>query len=187
MVADVIGHGVSGALYTMWLKSLSESLSNLSDSPADFMIAMNHELSRFVVNEGFATAFYGVIDTERWELTYTNAGHPRPLLFHADKSHLQEMELHGIPLGVSGAAKYGASTAVLHPGDLVLCYTDGVTEAVDRQDQMLGEEGLVAMIKECISNTDKDLLEQIYLTIKESCGNVALEDDVTLLSVERIV
>jgi serine phosphatase RsbU (regulator of sigma subunit) len=67
-----------------------------------------------------------------------------------------------------------------------VCFTDGVTEACDRKDEMVGEEGLQLMIKKLLSSSDGDLLERIFLTVKETCGHIALEDDVTLLSVERL-
>ena len=183
-VADVRGHGVSAALYTMWLKSLAESHRDLAAQPGEFMSALNRDLSKFVVDESFATAFYGVADDDRSTVTYANAGHPAPLHFHADRDP-DEFEVHGMPLGIVGDESYGTSTASLSPGDLLLSFTDGVTEARDRQDNMLGTKGLVELVTRLLPNVKRDLLEHIYQHIKRACGDILLDDDVLLLSLWR--
>ncbi|MEJ2719730.1 MAG: SpoIIE family protein phosphatase [bacterium] len=183
MVADVIGHGVSAALYTMLLRSLSESLGRLADRPDEFLTAMNRELTKFVVEEGFATAFYGVISVDRHEIVFANAGHPAPLLYGSEDGTLRRLESHELPLGVLGDAGYRSVAIKLRPGDLLLCFTDGVTESVGRDGDLLGEDGLAKILREEIYGSGNGLLSRIYRSVKESCGDISLSDDVTLLSV----
>jgi len=187
LVADVSGHGVSAALYTMWLKSLEETLSADAAEPDRFLSGINRELSRFVLAESFATAFYGVVSagSDGCSLRYSNAGHPTPLHFHAARGEVTELEIHGMPLGIIGAQGYPAATASLEPGDLLLCYTDGVTEVIDRNGDMIGPEGLAARLTRGLAGPESHLLERLYTEIKEACGDVSLPDDVLLLSVRH--
>jgi len=185
MVADVRGHGVSAALYTMWLKSLGESLTAQAASPGRFMTAMGRELKKFVVEESFATVFYGVLNAERFEVTYTNAGHPPPLHFHAAGGEVTPLDSHGLPLGILADVEYKAATTRLDPGDLLLCYTDGITESADTQGQRMGAKGLADLLKEQILRAKTNILEHIFRHVKQQCGNVSLSDDVLLLSVAR--
>jgi PAS domain S-box-containing protein len=187
MVADVRGHGVSAALYTMWLKSLEESNIELAGEPSEFMTALNREMSRFVVSRSFATMFYGVLDVETCQMRYCNAGHPPPLHFHVHDSQGMptESEVHGPPVGIVADQKYAASTLSLEPGDLLLCYTDGVTEVYDKDGQMLGSEGVGRLVKSEMSETSSNLLDRLHERVMERCASVCLSDDVLLLSVER--
>ena len=185
MVADVRGHGVSAALYTMWLKSLGESLISLAADPGKFITSMGRELKKFVVEDSFATAFYGVLDAGRAELTYTNAGHPAPLHFHAAAGQVTQLDSHGLPLGILADAQYEAATLRLEPGDLLLCYTDGIAESADARGERLGANGLAALLREEIEGRQKDILERIFRHVKQQCGSVSLTDDVLLLSLER--
>ena len=185
LVADVRGHGVSAALYTMWLKSLSESLAWLAWDPERFTAALNEELGRFVVDESFATGVYAVVDTAQNEVTYCNAGHPAPLQFHAADGTVSELESHGMPLGISAAEAYPVSTLQLAPGDMLLFYTDGITEVRDAQGQLLGAEELSRTLAEQVRLGRANLLERIYRQMLERCHAVSLSDDVLLFSVAR--
>ena len=185
LIADVRGHGVSAALYTMWLRSLEESLIGLAMNAAEFVTALNREMSRFVVAESFATAFYGVVDTERDEISYCNAGHPPPLHFHRSTGEITELDVHGMPLGIVGDEAYEASTVSLEAGDAVLCYTDGITEARIAQGKMLGTAGLARLLREETKQDGAELLERIYRRALEASSEVSFEDDVLLFSVSR--
>ena len=187
MVADVRGHGVSAALYTMWLKSLEESNIDLAGKPSEFMTVLNRELSRFVVSGSFATVFYSVLDVETYQVKYSNAGHPPPLhfQFHDGRGMPTESEVHGPPIGVAADQEYAASILSLEPGDLLLCYTDGVSEVYDKDGKMLGIDGLGRLVKNAMSETSSDLLDRLHKLVIEKCAGVSLSDDVLLLSVKR--
>ena len=184
LVADVRGHGVSAALYTMWLKSMEEGHSGLLSKPVEFLSALNAEMSQYVLDESFATALYGVLDAGRNVFSYCNAGHPPPLHFHASSREVTELESHGMPLGIMADGAYDAGTMTLEKGDRLLFYTDGATEVTDKEGKMLGPEGLAELLKREVTLGDKHLLERLYRRILDNCGEVALSDDVLLLSLE---
>ena len=181
IVADVAGHGVSAALYTMWLSSLCDSLGQLAAEPARFVAAVNRELVRLVLPESFSTAFYAVVEPARGTVTYTNAGHPPALHFRGGGA-VARLESHGLPLGVLEDQAYGATSLRLGPGELLLCYTDGITEATRPDGGMLGIDGLAELVTELRRESDDGLPERVYGHVARTSGDVALADDVVLLS-----
>ncbi len=184
-VADVRGHGVSAALYTMLLKSLGETLDAQAKDPGEFLTRLNRELDPFVVEESFASAFYAIIDAESGALCYSNAGHPPPLHFRSGAEDVAELETHGLPLGIIPDEEYSSGTVALQRGDVLLCYTDGITEAKDAEENLLGISGLGKLLRENMARGASNLLERLYRQALDYCGEVALADDVLLLSVKR--
>lgn len=186
LVADVRGHGVSAALYTMWLKSLEERFQDQAADPVAFLKAVNREMCRFVVSESFATASYAVVDARGSRVTCALAGHPPPLLFHAGGAGPAPFPNTGLPLGIKAEERYEASTLELAPGDMILWYTDGATDATDAAGGMLGTDGLARLASEVGAREGGLRLEGLYRTIKDRCGDISLSDDVLLLSVRRV-
>ncbi len=188
LLADVSGHGVSAALYTMQLKSMARGWGSIAGSPGEFMAALNADLAEFVVAEAFATAFYAVLDVAKGELTFANAGHPHPLHYRWAEGSAAELTGEGVPLGILSGQDYQRHTAALAPGDLVLLYTDGAVEVPDRSGQMLGTDGLAELVVEELDARElprEDLLERLYERIEARCAAVSLPDDLTLLSLSR--
>jgi PAS domain S-box-containing protein len=185
MVADVSGHGVSAALYTVWLKSLCENRSELAAEPAAFLAAISRDLRRVALEESFATGVYAVVEPHIRRITYAGAGHPPPLHFRADGS-VGRLETHGLPLGVFDSERYGSTQLCLEPGDLLLCYTDGATEVGIQGGGMLGIKGLAELVRglraEGTVDGDPNLLDRLLDAIRRVSGDVALADDVLLLS-----
>ena len=184
-LADVRGHGVSAALYTMVLKNIGDNLVHLAADPAAFVGALNRALSKVVVAESFATGFYAVVDAVENKITCTNAGHPGALHYHACDDSVTQLGPGGLPLGVLEDETYEAESLKLEPGDLLLSYTDGATEVVDKQGQMLGDQGLGALLSEAIARGKSRLLDRLYRSVLDTCASVSLTDDVLLLSIRR--
>lgn len=185
LLADVRGHGVSAGLYTMMLKGMEEQALPHAAEPARFMAAMNAELSRYVVDESFATAFYAVVDTADGRVRYTNAGHPAPMHFHDTDRSVTELDTHGLPLGIVADGGYAEGEAQLAPGDMLLCFTDGIIEVHDRQKKMLGPPWLADELRRYAHGAGEGLLERIYRDALNACGDVMLPDDVLMLSIAR--
>jgi phosphoserine phosphatase RsbU/P len=184
MLADVRGHGVSASLYTMWLKSFEDSLGALRRYPQTFMSRLNEEMSKHVIDESFATGIYGVLDMNKGRFAYCNAGHPAPLHWHAATDEISELASHGMPLGVMEDEEYESSSVDLAPGDMLLLYTDGATEVHNREGKMLMPAGLMAMVASEMGNGTDDQLSRIYERVVDYCGDVTLDDDISLLSLQ---
>lgn len=185
LLADVRGHGVSAGLYTMMLKSLEEQALEHAAEPAAFVAAMNKELSRYVVDESFATAFYAVVDVATGLVRYTNAGHPAPIHFHAADKSVTELDSHGLPLGIEEDGGYAEGKAQLAPGDLMLCFTDGIVEVNDRQGNLLGTSLIADVMRRHAADPGEEMLDRIYRDTLHACGDVILPDDVLMLLIAR--
>jgi PAS domain S-box-containing protein len=188
LLADVSGHGVSAALYTMQIKSIARAKASLAGSTGRFVAALNTELADFVVAEAFATACYAVVNTKTGEFTYSNAGHPQPLLYRAAERRAVPLSGAGVPLGILAGQDYDCHTCNLAPGDLVLFYTDGAAEVANETGEMLNTDGLAKLLVEELreqGSPSADLLERLYQKIEARCAAISLPDDLTLLSVAR--
>jgi phosphoserine phosphatase RsbU/P len=195
LVADVRGHGVSGALYTMWLKNLEDAFSALLADPAAFVSALNGELSRLMVSESFATAVYGVLDAQGRKLTYCDAGHPPLLHYHGATGTVTTVDNEGLPLGIESGEKYSTSDVFIDKGDTLLIYTDGLTDVetgivsapagAGKALETLGLAGLEAIFREEATHGAGNLCERIYFRVLDKCQQVAPGDDALLLAISR--
>ncbi len=185
VVADVRGHGVSAALYTTVLKTIDDSLAHLAHDPAEFLTALNRELTRLVVDESFATAVCAVVDTRDYRVLLASAGHPPALHYQAAHSQVHEVETFGLPLGIDADEKYDSIAFYLMSGDTLLFYTDGITDITGKDKKPIGAKGLAALLRQSISRPKSDLLEDIYLDAVESNAEVSVADDILLLSASR--
>ena len=186
MVADVRGHGVSAALYTMWLKSLEADFAERAGDPPAMISALNRTLSRFVLDESFATGLYGVFDASTGGFTYCNAGHPPPLVYAAETGRVRELESHGLPLGIISDETYVSSTVETAPGDLIFLYTDGLADVTDTDGNMLNATRLGEIISREVPRAREGLLDRVYQAVLDLSRDVALADDCMMLSARRI-
>lgn len=183
LLADVSGHGIPAALYTMQLRGIGEECWEVGTDPSAFLTRASSRLARFVLDESFATALYGVVDAATGRLAYASAGHPPLLRLSGDGGSFSRLEARGTPLGIKAGHRYESADCTLEPCDLLLAYTDGATEIPDGEGRLLGEEGLGRIAVEERRRGEEELLERIYERVKRACGEVALPDDFTLLSV----
>jgi serine phosphatase RsbU (regulator of sigma subunit) len=183
MLADVMGHGVAAALYTMHLSSLWDRYQSLIHRPTEFAAKLNNELAKVVkTDESFATAVCGVLDLQQREFRFTGAGGPKVLLMHADGTNVA-LETSGLPLAIVEDASYEEFSTELQEGDSLLLFSDGAEEVHNSAGEMLGLEGLIDMLtKQGYPDApiDMDALEEDLL--KYSNG-IRLEDDLTLMEV----
>ncbi len=182
-LADVMGHGISAALYTMYLSSLWTRFLPLLTDPPKFANSVNRELNAVVRNnESFAAASCGVIDLEHHEVRITGVGGPPILLLRGDGTHTA-LECPGLPLGIVAEASYDEKRAEIARGDRLLLFTDGAIEIADAAGEMLGVEGLARMARqlgEPESSLNMAALAEALLLYSNS---VRLEDDLTLLEI----
>lgn len=183
MLADVMGHGIAAATYTIHLSSLWNQYHILLVSPVEFAAKLNDELVKVVKTDtSFATAICGVIDLKHQTFRFTSAGAPHMLVMHADGTH----EFHrrsGLPLGVMEDADYEESTIELQKGDRLLFFSDGALEIRNAAGKMLDYDGLLDIIKTQgypAQNIQMDVLEEDLLKYSNA---IRLEDDLTLVEV----
>jgi phosphoserine phosphatase RsbU/P len=184
VIADVSDKGMAAALFMALSRSiLRASLSQAA--PVDGISQANRLICADAANGMFVTLFYGLLDPATGELTYVNAGHDPPLLYRAATDDWQTLSPTGPALGLDEQMTYRQRTIRLEPGDFILLYTDGVTDALNEQQQEFGRDRLsrtVAAERLAPASRLVDTLEQALYTF---VGGSEPFDDVTLLLVKR--
>ena len=144
LVADVAGHGVPAALIASMVKVAVSSHARLADDPAALLRELNATLRRDV-RRNFITATYLWLDMDARTVTASNAGHAPPVLIRGND--IIELGPHGVLLGRFAIASYSSSTVELSPGDRIVAWTDGITEARNAREEQFGEERLHALLR----------------------------------------
>ena len=187
LVADVMGHGMAAALYTMQLRSLWEENRRLLSSPSDFLSVLNrhlYELSKG--DDHFATAVHLVANAAEGTVKYALAGHDHPVLLRADGKEFDNPKLHGPCLGLLPEADYPSNQASMGRGDRLLLFTDGAVEVDGEDGKELGRAGLVRMLAACDCKPDGNALAGIEEMLVHFNRNIRLEDDLTLVLLTRV-
>jgi sigma-B regulation protein RsbU (phosphoserine phosphatase) len=183
ILADVMGHGIAAALYTMHLSQLWERFCHLIEEPAECTEQLNSELIKVVKSDrSFATAACCLVDLERREFRFSGAGGPEVLLMRRDGS-CEELESPGFPLAVIEDATFDETVAEIREGDSLLLFSDGAIEVTNSADKLLGIGGLVDMLRAQgypESRIDMAALEEQLLKYSNS---IRLQDDLTLIEV----
>lgn len=183
-IADVAGHGISTSLHMASIQSLLRSLVPLNNSPAIVTREM-HKL--FIHNfrfDTFVTFFIGAFDSSTKTLTFCNAGHQPPLVLRKNHSNDESVVLlqpTGAAIGLVEEAEYGEKTIDLQEGDLLVMYTDGVTEVVNAQTQEFGRERLASLIRQAIYKPVNEVVREIRQNLEEFSEGKPLADDTTIV------
>ena len=189
LIADVSGKGTSAALYMAELKGLMLSLSQIHRSPLALMLAANKIIAANLDSRSFITMTYAVLDLEAHTMTYSRAGHT-PLIHlpaRGGDRRARFLVPSGMVLGlkVDNGEKFAAvleeATIPLEPGDLFVLFTDGITEAMDANEELFGEERLGALIEEHADLPFEELRERILREVRAFAGEPGPHDDMTLI------
>jgi sigma-B regulation protein RsbU (phosphoserine phosphatase) len=181
MLADVMGHGVAAALYTMHLSSLWDRYHGLLTRPAEFARKVNDQLAGVVKDdESFATAACGVLDLANHELRFAGAGCPPILLMRADGTH-QCLECPGLPLAIMDGYVYEETAVEVREGDRLLLFSDGAVEVTDADDKLLGVDGLIRILKKQGYPQADIRMEALEEELLRYSNAIRLEDDLTLI------
>lgn len=185
---DVSGHGVASAMVGAMFKMAFQSFARLTNSTAGLLKVINDEMFKILPDSDFLTVFYGIINVETLELTFTNAGHPKPLLFKKSNETIMELFEGGPLVGAFNGMDYDEETVQLSPGDSILVFTDGVTEALkpgapDSPNEYYGEERLLELFGKAQGLENGGVLEAIMADLQAFRGSTAFEDDISLLLV----
>jgi phosphoserine phosphatase RsbU/P len=177
-VGDVAGKGAPAALLTAVLQGVFASQASSGTGPALTLSRVNQALIRRSVESRFATAFYAVL-TPDGRLTYCNAGHNPPLLIR--KSGVEHLEKGGLILGLFEHATFEEETVQVSPGDVLLTFSDGVTEALSASGDEYGEDRLLECAMRFRDRSVTDLLDGILASVRQFTAGAVQSDDVTAL------
>ena len=178
-IADVAGKGMPAALLMSNLQAAVRGFASAELPAEDLCARLNALLYRNMASDRFITFFYAQLDGASRVLQYVNAGHNPPIVLHQDGSHDRLTEGGGV-FGVFPNQKFTRGTTRLEPGDRVVLYTDGVTEASDSDDEEFGEERLVRLLQQNATATANELQAKIMQAAGDFCRG-HWHDDATLL------
>jgi serine phosphatase RsbU (regulator of sigma subunit)/predicted ester cyclase len=185
VVGDATGKGVPAALVMSTTLGMLQLAARALDSPSpgEVLEQVNETLLARIPSNMFVTCFYAILEPKSGTLSYANAGHDLPYLWHAGAA--QELRARGMPLGLMPGMHYEQKEIVLQTGDSALLYTDGLVEAHDPQREMFGFPRLQVLVSEHAEeerSLQETLLEELYSFVGEGWEQ---EDDITLVTLQR--
>ncbi len=183
VIGDVSDKGAPAALYMAMVRSLIRSAAAQSTSPARVLLEVDRSLRRLSTSGMFVTVFYAVLDPAAHLLIYANAGHSPPIV-RRSTGPIQQLTRTGPLLGVFDQIGLDDETLQLEPGDVVVAYTDGLTEAFNANGEEYGVDRIIAKIAD-FPDTPADLLECLLSDLSAFAGSAPQADDITLFILRR--
>ena len=182
VMADVSGKGVPAALFMMASKILISNYALMNpDSPAKVLERVNHQICLSNRAEMFVTTWLGFLEISTGRLKAANAGHEYPVLRRAGGRYELYRDKHGFVLGGMDGMRYKEYDLQLGADDVLLLYTDGVTEATDRDNTLFGDQRLLSALNKLPQGNPKDVLDHLKLEIDSFVGDAPQFDDITML------
>jgi len=186
VIADVADKGMPAALFMANARAMIRALATYQDSPLGVMTEVNRLLVPDSYRGMFVTAFYAVLSPATGLLTYCNAGHNPPLLWCSGEARVSRLKTGGTALAVLEEPFLSEYGVTLDPGDWIVLYTDGVTEAYSAQsDASYGEERLVRLVEENAAGSSATMVRAIDRAVRGFVGDTPQYDDQTLLVLKR--
>lgn len=183
-LGDVAGKGMPAALLMASFQASLRALSELGMSPDETIRRMNRVMCKTVPDNRFVTFFYGVLDPASHTLIYVNAGQTPPYLVRASGG-LDQLNQSGPPLGLIDLSTYSPHTLTMEPGDILVCYSDGVSEASSPEGDQFGEERLAALVGKERTRTPTDIVRVVTEAMAAHGAGRTYGDDVTLVVLKR--
>jgi phosphoserine phosphatase RsbU/P len=184
-IGDVSGKGVPASLFMAVSITLLRAVSHRTAAPDEVLARVNAPLCRDNESAMFVTLFFGVFNVKTGELTYSSGGHPPPYVVRADGGVEPLPRTAGAGLGVCEGIAFGTETASLLPGDRLLLYSDGVTEAMDAAGGMFGAERLEAALADAPDAGAEQTMAAVRAAIGRFAGGAEQYDDITMVALRR--
>jgi len=187
VIADVTGKGTSAAFYMAVVKGIMLSLASIFESPRELMIELNRRLYGIMDRKVFITMIYAIIDLNENQLVFARAGHNSLLYRDAEFKKVHTLTPEGIGLGLESGSvfddKIEEIKLSLSQGDLFVLYTDGISEAMNRNFDEFSEQKLIALINSSNNSSASQIRNQIIHELKEFVKDAPQHDDITLVTI----
>ena len=185
-IADVSGKGVPAAIFMAVCRTLIRATGIRGVSPSECISYSNDLLSQESVNYMFVTIFYGIYNIRTGEVTYTNAGHNPPYLMKANGTVEILPMSKDIVAGAINGFQFSEETFQLERGDTLLLFTDGVTEAIDPDENEYDNERLKKLLQQCGKLSCQEIVDAVKADVKAFAGDAEQSDDITLMAMKRL-
>lgn len=188
VIADVSGHSIGPALFMVETRSFIRTQASISATPSQTLKMLNNflfeDLDR---SEYFITLFYLQYNTTNHQLSFANAGHPPPLLLHTNQTECRQLDAEGLILGVHKDVVFEENTIQLSAGDLILLYTDGLTEAENANGEFFGLKRVHDILVQHAQQPPQVIIEELLRQLKQFCRAASFNDDITLMIFKRLL
>ncbi|WP_292615026.1 SpoIIE family protein phosphatase [Methanobacterium sp. BAmetb5] len=185
-IGDVSGKGIPAALFMAFSRTLLRAKACRNPGVGRMIESANNFINEEPHSNMFVTLFYSVLDNARNTLTFVNAGHNPPLLLRKKTGDIVRLSTGGVVLGAMKGLKMNEKTIDLQTGDLLVLYTDGITEAINQQEDQFGEERLIELLKENQELSSGDLKNLIIDQVYDFASGTSQADDITLMVLRRV-
>ena len=186
VIADVSDKGLAASLYMAVTRTLLRAAAEEFTSPAQTLEHVNDLLLKNSQNGLFVTTFYGILSLDDGQLIYTNAGHNPPVVLRQQQNDIHMLKKGGIALGALPDIQLQQHETVLVPGDCLLLFTDGLTEAFNLEDQMYGDDRLMQLLGNLIGKSAASILAALRADHTNFLDGAPLSDDTTMLAIYRL-
>ena len=185
VIADVSGHGPAAALIMTMLKGMLHSLTRHFRSAAEILGELNRLMDKMAPPEIFVTMCLLVFDEQNGRVHYANAGHPPLIFVNAASETCETMRFDSAALNLTPASTYREEIFPFNIGDMILLYTDGLTEVSNDRDELFGERRLLEVIKDATPCSSAELTSHILEAAHQFAGQDSLADDMAIIAVKK--
>ncbi len=188
VIADVVDKGVGAALFMALSSTLLRTYAaDYPDQPELVLDAVNQHILKDTNAKQFVTVFYGILDPSTGKLVYGNAGHCPPLLLKSQNGEVfQSLLRTGVPLGIFEDAKWEQGIAEISPGDMLVLYTDGISEALNVEEAFFGRDRLLRAAQSKMGGSVDEIKRSIITDVYQFVGEEPLIDDIALVIAARM-
>lgn len=181
VIGDVSGKGVPAALFMAVSRTFLKATALTGLPPADCLAQINRTLYKESVAGMFVTLIYAIFDTRNGELIYSNGGHNLPLVLRSDGTVEALDRVEGIAIAASGKARFSEGRVQLQRGDVLVLYTDGISEAFNLKNEEFGEERLATSLRNMVGGSAKELTDGLIAEVNGFADGAQQSDDLTVL------
>ena len=183
-VGDVSGKGTGAALLMSSLHAAVRAQTQTRASTCEVMGEINQYIFENSPSNKFLTLFYGGLDPVTGTLTYSNGGHNAPI-FVRRSGEVERLDKGGLPIGMMQGVAYQEASVEFHPGDVLVIYSDGITESINERDEEFEEERLIEVVKNNMGRSASGIRDRIDEALSRFVGTTAPVDDMTLMIIKR--
>jgi sigma-B regulation protein RsbU (phosphoserine phosphatase) len=185
VIADVTDKGVPAALFMALSRTLLRATAIDGRQPAEVLLRANRLILADSRSGLFVTCFYLILETQSGQLTYANGGHNYPLLYEVSTGQVRPLRAQGIVLGIIPDPRFEQLETTMRPGDVLLLYTDGVTEAMTPQRELFGDDRLAAVLRANHHRGPQEIINAVLAALSEFAAGQPQSDDITMVVVKR--
>jgi phosphoserine phosphatase RsbU/P len=183
-LGDVSGKGIAAAVLMASMQaSLRSQVVRTPASIAALIGDLNKAAYSFTTADKYSTLFCGLLDVGTRKLTYVNAGQVRPMLLRCGDGQVERLDSDGFPVGLLDASEYDQGEALLQPGDAVVCFSDGISEATNAKDEMWNESEVERIVRTCRGLTARQMIDLLVEATDRFTGEAGQADDMTVVAI----